>query len=230
MSPKKSTLVQRISAVAIALVLVALILGAIGYRSLFPVLPKVAVAKNVIRLDQGWTPDQRERYYQTSQGSLIIPYSWFVALEQPGLGNHQPFAVPENLVRYNLVPDSSKYNPDNLPVGVTKETLSDDHLRNLGCGVPPCPGNVALHREWLTYTCAACHVAQINYQGKSLIVDGGRGRWNFTVFNTTLANLLLETRYSPSMFDRFAYKVVSYEKRPNTPEEKEKVKKELTTL
>ena len=227
MSPKKSTLVKRISAVAIALVLVVLILGAVGYRSLFPVLPKVAVPKEVVRLDQGWTPDQREQYYQTAQGSLIIPYSWFMALEQPGVGNHQPFASVENLVRYDLVPDTSKYNPDNLPVGVTKQTISDDHLKNLGCGAPPCPGNVALHKEWLTYTCAACHIAQINYQGKSLIVDGGRGRWNFTVFNTTLANLLLETRYSPGMFDRFADKVVSYEKRPNTPDEKEKVKKEL---
>src|SRR5579863_2163227 len=128
MSLKKGTLVKRISAVVIALVLVALILGAIGYRSLFPVLPKVAVPKEVVRLDQGWTPDQREQYYQTAQGSLIIPYSWFMALEQPGIGNHQPFASEENLVRYDLVPDSSKYNPDGLPVGITKQIISDDHL------------------------------------------------------------------------------------------------------
>lgn len=227
MSHQKRTFVRRISVILIALVLAALILVPIGYRTLFPVLPNVAVAKEVVRFDQGWTPDQREKYYQTSQGSLIIPYSWFLALEQPGLGNHQPFATEENLVRYDLVPDSSKFNPDNLPVGITKETLDDDHMKNLGCGAPPCPGNVALHKEWLTYTCAACHVSQINYQGKSLIVDGARGRWNFTVFNTTLANLLLITRYSPGTFDRFAEKVVAYEKRPDTPEEKDKVKKEL---
>jgi hypothetical protein len=227
MPHQKLTLVQRISAILIALALAALILGAAGYRFLFPVLPKVAVAKNVVRLDQGWTPDQREKYYQTSQGSLIIPYSWFMALDQPGFGNRKPFAVEENLARYDLVPDASKFNPDHLPVGITKETIDDDHLHDLGCGAPPCPAGSALHAEWLTYTCAACHVAQINYQGKSIIIDGGRGRWNFTVFNTTLANLLLVTRYSPDRFDRFADKVISYEKRPDTPDEKQKVKHEL---
>jgi hypothetical protein len=67
----------------------------------------------------------------------------------------------------------------------------------------------------------------MNYKGKSFIVDGGRGRWNFTVFNTTLANLLLVTRYSPGMFDRFANKVIAFEKRPYTADEKEKIKHEL---
>ena len=150
-----------------------------------------------------------------------------MALERPEVGNHEPFANEENLVRYDLVPDASKFNHDHLPVGVTVQTIGDDHLKNLGCGAPPCPAGSSLHSEWVTYTCAACHVAQMNYQGKSFIVDGGRGRWNFTVFNTTLANLLLVTRYSPGMFDRFANKVIRLEKRPYTADEKEKIKHEL---
>ncbi|MGA2848904.1 MAG: di-heme-cytochrome C peroxidase [Terracidiphilus sp.] len=227
MSHQKGNLIKRISVTLIVLALAVLVLVAAGYRFLFPVLPKVTAPKELVRLDQGWTPDQREKYYQTSQGSLIIPYSWFMALERPELGNHEPFANEENLVRYDLVPDSSKFNHDHLPVGVTIQTISDDHLRNLGCGAPPCPAGSALHTKWVTYTCAACHVAQINYQGKSFIIDGGRGRWNFTVFNTTLANLLLVTRYSPGMFDRFANKVIAFENRPSTPEEKEKIKHEL---
>lgn len=227
MSHRTRVLVQRISAVFIILAGMLMIFGAVGYRQLFPVLPRVAAAKQVVRLDQGWTADQREKYYQTSQGSLIIPYSWFLALEQPEWGNHRRFAAEENLIRYDLVPDSSKYNPDQLPVGIAKETIDGDHLRDLGCGAPPCPAGSTLHAEWLTYTCAACHVAQVNYQGKSLIIDGGRGRWNFTVFNTTIANLLLETRYSPGMFARFADNVLRYEKRPNVPEERDKIKHEL---
>jgi len=227
MPPQKTSLFKRISATLIALALAVLIVGAMAYRFLFPVLPKVAVPKEVVRLDQGWTPDQREKYYQTAQGSLIIPYSWFIALERPELGNHEPFASEENLARYDLVLDDSKFNPEHLPVGVTVQTISDDHLKNLGCGAPPCAAGSALHSEWVTYTCAACHTEQINYRGKSFIVDGGRGRWNFTVFNTTLANLLLVTRYSPGMFARFADKVIRLEKRPNTADEKEKVKHEL---
>jgi len=227
MPHQKSTVAKRVSVVLIVLAIAVLVFGAIGYRMLFPVLPNVTAPKEFVRLDQGWTPDQREKYYQTSQGSLIIPYSWFMALEQPGFGNHKPFASEENLLRYDLVPDSSAFNPDHLPVGVGKETIDDLHLSDLGCGAPPCPAGSSLHRDWLTYTCAACHTAQINYHGKSLIIEGGRGRWNFNLFNTTLANLLIETRYSPGMFDRFAEKVIAYEKRPDTPEEKVKVRHEL---
>ena len=221
------TVLKRLTFVMIAFAVAGFVLAWVGYRFLFPVLPQVVPPKEVVRLDQGWTPDQREKYYQTSQGSLIIPYSWFLALEVPPPGKHTPFAAEDNLIRYDLVPDASKYNPDNLPVGIGKETIDSDHLKDLGCGAPPCLGNVPVHKEWLTYTCAACHVAQINYHGKSIIVDGGRGRWNFTVFNTTLANLLMETRYSPGIFLRFAEKVIAYERRPNTAEEKDKVKHEL---
>ena len=92
MPHQKSTLVKRITVILITLVLAVLIVFTAGYRFLFPMLPKVTAPKEVVRLDQGWTPDQREQYYQTAQGSLIIPYSWFMALEQPGLGNHEPFA------------------------------------------------------------------------------------------------------------------------------------------
>jgi len=66
-SPQKSKLVKRISVILIALALAVLILGVEGYRFLFPVLPKVAAPKEVVRLDQGWTEDQREKYYQTAQ-------------------------------------------------------------------------------------------------------------------------------------------------------------------
>lgn len=223
----KARLIRRVSVVVVALAVAVLIVGSLAYRMLFPVLPKVTAPKQIAFLEQGWSPDQREKYYQTSQGSLIIPYSWFMALEVPELGSHKPFAAEENLIRYGLVPDSSRYNPDHLPVGISKETLDGYHLQDLGCGAPPCPAGSALHAQWLTYTCAACHVAQLNYQGKSLVIDGGRGRWNFTVFNTTLANLILTTRYSPGMFARFADKVFAYENRPNDPSERQKLKHEL---
>ena len=72
-----------VSAAIVVLILAAVAI--VGYRMLFPALPQVQV-KQITYLDQGWTPDQREKFYQTPQGSLIIPYSWFIALEQPELG------------------------------------------------------------------------------------------------------------------------------------------------
>ena len=55
----------------------------------------------------------------------------------------------------------------------------------------------------------------------------GRGRWNFTAFNSTIAYLLFMTRYSPSMFERFSEKVILLEQRPGLPDEKAKVRNEL---
>ena len=218
---------KKILVIAGILLLLVAVVSVAGYKFLFPTLPKVPVVQPIAYLDQGWTADQREKYYQTPQGALIIPYSWFLALEQPEPGNHKPFAAMDNLVRYDLVPDQSKFNPDHLPVGISKQVIGTAHLQDLGCGAPPCPADLAVHAEWLTYTCAACHTTQVNYKGKTFGVDGGRGRWNFTVFNTTLANLLVLTRYSPGVFDRFADKVIQREKRPNDPGERVKIKKEM---
>lgn len=37
-----------------------------------------------ILLDQGWSPDDRAAYHRTSQGSAVMPYELFLALEQAG--------------------------------------------------------------------------------------------------------------------------------------------------
>ena len=39
--------------------------------------------QKVVYLDQGWSPADSQRYYFTSQGSQILPYDWFLVLEQP---------------------------------------------------------------------------------------------------------------------------------------------------
>lgn len=221
-------MLRKITILALVAVLVALILTAVGYHMIFPALPKPQRARDITWLDQGWSADQRGKWYKASQGSLIIPYSWFLALEQPETGNHELFHNEENLLRYNLIADSySKYDPDHLPVGLLKQTVPDEYLHELGCGSPPCAPGASVHREWLTYTCAVCHTAEINYQGKTFGVDGARGRWNFTVFNTTLANLILVTTLSPPMFERFAPRVLAREGRTDTPEERAKLKKEM---
>ena len=37
---------------------------------------------NVVNLEQGWTVDTQQAFYNTSQGSRIMPYSWYINLEQ----------------------------------------------------------------------------------------------------------------------------------------------------
>jgi len=36
---------------------------------------------------QGWTPAQQRSWYYTTQGSRLMPLSWFQALEQTSLRN-----------------------------------------------------------------------------------------------------------------------------------------------
>src|SRR6267378_1452897 len=72
-------------------------------------------------LDQGWGADQRNRFYYTSQGSQLIPYQWFLALEQPA--DKKPFTDPAFMSRlgYLPMPKNNDRNPDGLPVGFVKD-------------------------------------------------------------------------------------------------------------
>jgi hypothetical protein len=213
--------------VPLAVIVVAL-LGFGLYRFLFPALPEPVRIFDVIWLDQSWTKDQREKYYQTSQGTVILPYSWFLALEQPPFEfwpfrfhHEELFDTDENLTRYRLIPDDwPKYNPDRLPIGITKEVIPDEYVDLLGQG----------HKEWLSYSCAACHTAQIKYKGVGIRIDGAPGQWSFTQFNSTLANLLILTDTDRAMFDRFAERVLRREGKPANQSEKNKLGAQLKTF
>src|ERR1700730_2731287 len=39
--------------------------------------------EQVIRAEQGWTDDQRLHFHHTAQGTRLVAYDWFLALEQP---------------------------------------------------------------------------------------------------------------------------------------------------
>jgi hypothetical protein len=230
------TLRKRKIRVAVVIVLI-LVAGGAAYRFLYPALPNPVLVFDVAWLKQGWTEDQREKYYQTSQGSLIIPYSWFFALEvmptslfvanegpatwrpwRLSIDDREMMATNENLSKYRLIPDPRpKYNPDLLPIGITKEVIPDRYVDQLGEG----------HKEWLSYTCAACHTAQINYKGLGIRIDGAPSLWNFTQFNTALANSLLATLAISAKFDRFAGRVLAREGKPINDGEKQKLRGQL---
>src|SRR5688572_21728468 len=53
---------------------------------------------DVIELEQGWTDDTQEAYYNPPQGAEIIPYEWIVNLEQKG--SQVRFLDPANIERF----------------------------------------------------------------------------------------------------------------------------------
>jgi hypothetical protein len=82
--------------------------------------------KSVVYLNQNWSVQERNQFYYTPQGSRLIPYSWYLALEQPD--NRRPFNDAKYIegMRYISADDYDVgYNPDGLPIGFAKEPVEN---------------------------------------------------------------------------------------------------------
>ena len=113
----------------------------------------VATDTKYQRLDQGskWTPNDWNTFYSQDQGSLIMPYSWMVALKEV---NGQSF-LRDSLARYGYLPNpKSSLNPKGLPIGFLVE-------------------NPHSQTPQFSMTCSACHTRQLTVNDVSYRVDGG---------------------------------------------------------
>jgi len=109
-------------------------------------------------LEQGWEKSDSLWFYNTTQGSALIPYDFFMVLELKG--SQTLFRDNSVFDKYRYLPqEASKFNPDSLAVGFVK----DSYTRR----------DVKKERDYIGYTCAACHTGQVNYQGKAIRIDGG---------------------------------------------------------
>ena len=168
------------------------------------------------RLDE-WTNEQRERYYQTSQGSLVIPYAWFRALELRFAS--EMFAAPNVQARYGLLPNNNPtYNKDLMPVGIVKNIVADEYVNLLGQD----------EKEWASISCAACHTGQITYKGNAMRIDGGQSFWNFDKWSGELVFSLMITSAMPERFERFCSRVYDLPGSARcTPDTKKRLRKQI---
>ncbi|HZS26667.1 MAG TPA: di-heme-cytochrome C peroxidase [Candidatus Angelobacter sp.] len=121
-------------------------------------------------LDQRWSPEESLWFYKTSQGSDLIPYDFFMVLEQPKTG--KLFRSNDNLYDLGYLPQiKTSSNPDALPVGFVKDTY--------------------MSKDYLGFTCAACHTGQINYKGIAIRIDGGPAGSDMDSFLKNLKDCLL---------------------------------------
>ena len=184
----------------IVLGIVILLLIARKAQSLvFPAMPGPPVYAQYVVPQTEWSPERRERYYQTSQGSLVMPYAWFRALELRT--GREMFSAPEVQARYGLLPDNDPvYNPDQLPVGIVKNVVEDPYVDLLGEG----------QKVWASISCAACHTGQLVYRGTAFRIDGGQSFWNFDQWSADLVFSLMITSSVPSRFERFCSRVYGH--------------------
>jgi len=152
-------------------------------------------ANKVVRLDQGWTVADSDWFYRTTQGSQLLPYAFFLALEQadaPAL-----FRDAHNMQKYRFLPQRpSSTNPDGLPIGFVADAESG------------LPRDLLADRRSVGFTCAACHTTNINYKGTALRVDGTAALINMAGFLTDLSAALEATVNDDAKFDRFAARVL----------------------
>ena len=152
---------------------------------------------------QGWTREDRMRFYYHPQGSAQVMlaqmrYAWFVHLEKAS--GRARFAAPENMARYGFLTDINQqpdpnWNPDNLPVGFAKYFDT-----NVGA-------------ELLDFTCSLCHTGELHYKGTAVRILGGQAMHAITdmkpgQFQADMMLALLATYLNPWKFDRFAHNVI----------------------
>jgi len=172
----------------------------------------IAAQASAINFEQGWTDDERDEFYNTSQGSQLIPYSWFVALEQPG--NGRLFRDDEHIERLGYISQSPnpRNNPDGLPVGFVKDDRIEDYLSSALSSSRLSSDTEAVrseYREWLGLTCAACHTSEMSYDDQVLRIDGGPPLADFQLFIEELSEALTATASDDDKLTRFATNVLA---------------------
>ncbi len=138
--------------------------------------------------DQGWNAAASLWFYNTTQGSNMLPYDFFLHLEQAGSETLFRDAANINHYRY-LVQKATSSNPDGLPLGFVRDSYQGRHYVGL--------------------TCAACHTGQVNYQGTAIRIDGGTPMADMVGFLEGLARSLDATLQDEAKFDRFAVRVLA---------------------
>lgn len=163
-------------------------------------------------LKQGWSADERQQFYFTTQGSQLIPYDWFLALERVGVKDR--VASDANMERLRFIPQpATERNPDGLPIGFVKDdnpkTVKEPNIKRAFLGpeferLKPAD----LTNRWMGITCAACHTANIQFGDKTMRIDGGAAMADVQTFLAELSDAVTATLADDVVFDRFAREVL----------------------
>lgn len=105
-----------------------------------------------VYLEQGWDEADSLWFYNTTQGSGLLPYDFFLVLEQAD--STELLRSNSNMDRFRYLPQKPTFfNPDGLPVGFVIDTYQG--------------------KDYMGFACAACHTGQINFKGTAIRIDGG---------------------------------------------------------
>lgn len=165
-------------------------------------VPEYERPPDLVRLDQNWTAAQRRRFHHTPQGTRLLPYDWFKALEQPCLSPFgcDLFADAAYLDRFGFIPSEvdPELNPDGLPVGFAIDREFVDP--NTRSAVPV----VGLN-------CAACHTNELYYGNHTVQIEGAPATIEVAAFQKALGLALafnMKFPFSLGRYSRFEERVL----------------------
>lgn len=173
-----------------------------------------------------WTARDRDSWYYLTQGSRMIPYAWFQALEQAG--STALFGDERHLLSYGYIPAGAN-RPNRLPIGFAIDRQPDDRLKvtRLRWYDGQVGDRTETAEPWLGLNCAACHTAELRYRGQPLRIDGGPGMGDLDALVEALDAALVATRTDPAKWNRFAQKVL---RGKDTPENRQMLRAALDRL
>ena len=116
--------------------------------------PAPASPETITWSQNGWSDAERAEYHHLPEGSELTPYALLANVVSVKTG--KPFL--DNMERFGFIPDAeSASNPHGLPIGLTIVRSRDASHAGL---------------EMVGLNCATCHVAELSYRGKKLLIDG----------------------------------------------------------
>jgi len=140
-------------------------------------------AEAVVWSQNGWSDAERAEFHHLAEGSELMPYALLANVVSVKTG--KPFL--ENMERFGFIPDAA--GPYGLPVGVTTVHSRDKSHTGL---------------EMAGFNCAACHVGELTYRGKRLLIDGAPSMVDLQSYQVELKESLEATLHDPAKWIELA--------------------------
>lgn len=151
---------------------------------LMTLLPNTSQAEfksNEVYLNQGWNAADRNKAYTENLGAELIPYDWFMALEQADTNTK----FIDHINEFGLISQ-----PGQLPIGVT---VDENEIT----------GKLYGSKKWIGVNCAVCHTSLLAINNHKIVIDGNQGLINLQNFEEGILQAVQSTLDNEAKFERF---------------------------
>lgn len=156
---------------------------------------------------QSWTSDQSYFWSTASAGSRLLPYSWYLALEQAG--STEQFSGIDHMQSFGYLRSNWDTEPS-LPVGFAVDRQKESGFsRTKLKWYASQQHNLTDAEPWIGLNCAACHTKEIKTEKTSIRVYGGDGQGDLQALVQSLISAGQETLDVDAKWIRFSRKVLA---------------------